>query len=108
MSRPSREQRQKISAFQTLDGVGIDGKAPCVFKVASKLLLNMHKMGWPAFYNWKNLPHTLTIRPRSSKDWKEMATNTVSVTLDGLFAIGLAKETMIGGSAGMILCLPFT
>src|SRR5688500_12161803 len=48
------------SGFRTLNGVGIDGHSPRVFKVATKTILRMHKMGWRSLYNWKNLPFGLS------------------------------------------------
>jgi hypothetical protein len=46
-------------AFGFVGGIDIDGIGNRQFKIANGLILKMHKMGWDAFYNYKNLPFAL-------------------------------------------------
>ena len=52
-------QKTQDKAFQYIDGLDTTGTGTRQFKISSSLILKMHKMGWSAFYNWKNLPFAL-------------------------------------------------
>src|SRR5438034_11804535 len=57
--KESLSQKPSQKAFRTIDGLCADGREKCTFKIPNSLLLRMHKLGWKALFNWKNLPYGL-------------------------------------------------